>query len=358
MKMHEIIREKRIAKGLTQEQVASCLGVSTPAVNKWEKAVSCPDIALLPALARLLDTDPNTLLSFQEELSTPEIAQFLNQLCADANTQQFDQVFARALDKVHAFPTCERLLLSVALTLEGLLNLSVLETQNPEHQKILEQLYQRAAASETEAIASQAKSMLISKYIARHEFEAAEALIQTLPEENTVSKKQLQINLWMAQENWAEAARVTEQRLLTYTGHVQSALFTLLEIALKEGNPADAEQIAETSKRMVSLFDLWGYSTYVADFQYALLQKDAAKGLEALQHMLPALLHSWKINRSPLYRHQPQGADTLDLGKRLLAKILRDLANPANEEYAFLRNDPECAAWIAAFQANLPESKS
>lgn len=40
MKINEIIKEKRIAQGLTQEQVAEALGVSTPAVNKWEKGVS------------------------------------------------------------------------------------------------------------------------------------------------------------------------------------------------------------------------------------------------------------------------------------------------------------------------------
>lgn len=69
MKINEIIREKRLAEGFTQEQMASYLGVSAPAVNKWEKGVSYPDITLLPALARLLKTDVNTLLSFQEDLS-------------------------------------------------------------------------------------------------------------------------------------------------------------------------------------------------------------------------------------------------------------------------------------------------
>lgn len=33
MKINEIIKELRLSKGLTQEQVASYLGVSTPAVN-------------------------------------------------------------------------------------------------------------------------------------------------------------------------------------------------------------------------------------------------------------------------------------------------------------------------------------
>ena len=37
MKINEIIREKRRELSLTQEQIAEFLGVSTPAVNKWEK---------------------------------------------------------------------------------------------------------------------------------------------------------------------------------------------------------------------------------------------------------------------------------------------------------------------------------
>lgn len=68
MKINERIRAQRLAKKFTQEQVASYLGVTASAVNKWERGISYPDITLLPPLARLLDTDLNTLLSFQEEL--------------------------------------------------------------------------------------------------------------------------------------------------------------------------------------------------------------------------------------------------------------------------------------------------
>ena len=39
MKINDIIREKHLAKGLTQEQIANYLGVSTPAVNKWERDI-------------------------------------------------------------------------------------------------------------------------------------------------------------------------------------------------------------------------------------------------------------------------------------------------------------------------------
>lgn len=40
MKLSEQIKASRKATGLTQEQVANYLGVTPPAVNKWEKGVS------------------------------------------------------------------------------------------------------------------------------------------------------------------------------------------------------------------------------------------------------------------------------------------------------------------------------
>ena len=43
MRINEIIKERRLAKGFTQEQIANYLGVTAPAVNKWEKGTSCPD---------------------------------------------------------------------------------------------------------------------------------------------------------------------------------------------------------------------------------------------------------------------------------------------------------------------------
>ena len=57
MRMKEVILEKRKALNMTQEQMADCLGVTAPAVHKWEKGISFPDVTNLPALARLLKID-------------------------------------------------------------------------------------------------------------------------------------------------------------------------------------------------------------------------------------------------------------------------------------------------------------
>ena len=78
--MNIVIQEKRRELGLTQEQLAQYLGVSTPAVSKWEKGITCPDIAILPSLARLLRIDLNTLFCFHEELTQQELSDFCNLL--------------------------------------------------------------------------------------------------------------------------------------------------------------------------------------------------------------------------------------------------------------------------------------
>lgn len=55
--------------GLTQEEVAQHLGISPQAVSKWENDLSCPDIMLLPEIAKLYGKTVDELLSgedFQE----------------------------------------------------------------------------------------------------------------------------------------------------------------------------------------------------------------------------------------------------------------------------------------------------
>jgi len=57
------IAKFRKARGMTQEDLASKLGVSSQAVSKWENDISCPDISLLPQLSKLLDVTTDELLT-------------------------------------------------------------------------------------------------------------------------------------------------------------------------------------------------------------------------------------------------------------------------------------------------------
>ncbi|MBP3305846.1 MAG: helix-turn-helix transcriptional regulator [Oscillospiraceae bacterium] len=61
------IAARRREKGMSQENLAEKLGVSSQAVSKWENDASCPDISLLPTLAKLLDLTVDELLTGESD---------------------------------------------------------------------------------------------------------------------------------------------------------------------------------------------------------------------------------------------------------------------------------------------------
>ncbi len=74
------IAENRKRMKLTQDQLAEQLGITAQAVSKWENDQSCPDITMLPRLAKifgittdqLLGTDPEQPVFEAEVVGTPD----------------------------------------------------------------------------------------------------------------------------------------------------------------------------------------------------------------------------------------------------------------------------------------------
>ena len=93
MQTGEVIREYRKRKNITQEEMANRLGVTAPAVNKWENGNSQPDIKLLATIARLLNITLDTLLSFQEELTTEEINSIVHEIDAKLTNESYEEAF-------------------------------------------------------------------------------------------------------------------------------------------------------------------------------------------------------------------------------------------------------------------------
>jgi transcriptional regulator with XRE-family HTH domain len=60
-RMGENIASLRRAAGLTQEMLSDRLGVTSQAVSKWERQLSCPDVSLLPAMAEVFGVDIDEL---------------------------------------------------------------------------------------------------------------------------------------------------------------------------------------------------------------------------------------------------------------------------------------------------------
>lgn len=342
MKINQIIREKRKELSLTQEQIADFLGVSTPAVNKWEKGSTYPDITLLPALARLLKIDLNTLMSFNDDLTDIEIENFVNEVDQTAREQGYDTAFQKAIDKIHEYPTCEKLIYSVILYLEGALALySVSEIE--QYRETYETFYKRLAKSEIPEIRDTATSMLISYARNRGDFSKAEELINSLPFSTIDKMGQLAI-LYQRQERYQDAEKIWEHWLLKGVTEIQTALANMLEIALQENRVNDADFFADLYEAVTRQFCFPEWMCYNAHLQLAFVKKDKDRSLSILQKMLPAIKKEWHPQDYQLYRNA-NGSDSTFFSSKLAKTFTDELAN--NEEYAFLRDGSEFEELIA-----------
>lgn len=287
MQINEIIRRRRKELNLTQEQIASYLGVTSPAVHKWEKGISFPDVMLLPALARLLKTDLNTLFSFETELSEQEIGIFLNEVYAEFMEAGFEKGYEKVKDKIREFPTCGLLAYSAAAFLDGAIMMFAREEVG-RYEEEIESWYERAVQYGDGKTKDAANNMLIIRYIKKKEFVKAEKLWETLPETD-IDKKGLKATLCINQGKLEEAVCILEQKLYQAASGMLSSLSFLMNCFQRMEKEEEAAFCVGKIHEAVDAFGLWEYQKYTADLQMAVYQKDREKTLAALRSMFQAM---------------------------------------------------------------------
>lgn len=340
MKICQIIRARRMELGLTQEQLASRLGVSAPAVNKWERGNSYPDITLLPVLARTLGVDLNTLLSFQEDLTDQEIGEFLNQLHQEARQRGCAAAFAMAEDKLREFPGNDRLVYSIAGLLEGILSLypGGDEAERTAWQAEIDALYDRSLRSPDARIREWAAYTVAVRCIGRGELDRAEALLEGLSDTHR-SKREVLASLRRKQGRTEEAWTLLERELFDQAHGIQSTLLSMVDWAMTEGDRDRAHMLTDTAARAGEALALSDYAVLSAPFQLAVAERDGPVALALLDRLLQSLTAPWDLGDSPLYRHLAAKEDVGEGRSVLIQSILDQLA--ADPACAFLRDLPE-----------------
>ncbi len=349
MSMNLVIQQQRKALGLTQEQVAAYLGVSTPAVNKWEKGATCPDLPLLPPLARLLQVDLNTLFCFQEDLSQQEIVRFSQEITEAVQQNGIAAGFERAERKIQEYPNCDALLHTIAILLDGALIMSGLaaDEKNKYEDKLLS-WYSRSAKSEDGKIKNSSLYMLASKYLHRKEYEKAQELLDCLPERTAINKRLLQAEVYLQQDQMDKAAELIEYTLLGTVGELQITLMKLADMELAAGEKLAASKVSEIAQKAVALFDLWEYGSYVPPLELALAEKDEDASISLLRKLLAAVFLPWEMRNSPLYHRIAKGAVQASW-ERILPPLLAELEE--NPKYSFLHANKEFQSLLTEYQA-------
>ena len=101
----ERIRQKRLEKGLTQEQLAQDIRISPQSVSKWERGDGYPDITLLPRIANYFQISVDELIGNDEATRQEEVYEFQRKFDAIPwNSEGWPQKLALAKEYYDKYP--------------------------------------------------------------------------------------------------------------------------------------------------------------------------------------------------------------------------------------------------------------
>lgn len=340
MKIGEKIRKYRKEQNMTQEDIANFLGITAPAVNKWENGISYPDITLLAPLARVLRTDVDTLVSFREEMTDMEINRITEEIIGEMERDGYEKTFERAGDLIKEYPNCNKLIFSLAQMLNFYLPVKGTE-EKERYEKQIDAWFELIALCNEEELANMARVMLCQKAIAGEAYDKAQLLLDKIPTQG-MDKRILEGNIYVAQKDYEKAYAIYEMMVYQRASLLISNLAQLCQLKCKEKLFEDAIFLAGLSRTVAEKFDMGAYVGGSAEFLTAVEMKDKEKTLRVLQEMFSGM-DVYPAKNSRLYQHmqmkmKDNGFDTF----RSMIKQAFDM----DESLDFIREEPEFIAMM------------
>ncbi len=304
----KIIAEARRTKGLTQEGLASTIGVSAAAVSKWETAASYPDITLLPPLARVLGLTLDELLDFHGQPSRDEVEEITEKLGRVFDTQGYSAGMSACEETLREYPSCGLLKMNIGGLYVRYISMA-LEGEPDADGAIgimcqrLSSLLEQAEEEVHEPNELQAARLLrISSLIMVERYEEAEQLLDNLPKDPQLDSDAMYISLYMSKGELDKAERLSAKKLLRSVTNAGVVLTSLCGIASKQDATERAHIFADAYTALMDMFGMDSSSGIYLQLQLAMKENDTKRALELIQQYVDARLAStYDYSDSPFF---------------------------------------------------------
>ncbi len=335
MSLGAVIRKYRKIRNLTQEEMAGRLGVTAPAVNKWENENSYPDITLLAPIARLLDISLDTLLSFQEELTQEEINEIVSEADLKLKETSYDEAFRWAKKKLEQYPNCEQLILNIAVIFDAQRILQKV-AEEEEYDKYICSLYIRVLDSDDEAMRIRAADSLVGYCMRKKEYEKAEKYLEYFSVQNP-ERKRKQAQIYAETGRVQEAYKAYEELLFADYQKASLELHGMYMLALQDDDRKRAHRYIDKQKELARCFEMGKYYEVSCGLELATLEKDADAVVAVMKDMLSGVEQIGDFTNTPLYEHM----DFKEIREEFIAEIKENLLKCFRDEesFGFLKND-------------------
>lgn len=258
------ISRLRKNKCITQEQLASMIGVSGGAVSKWETGNSTPDICLLSPLARALDTSLDELLSFQRELSDTEIKKIKQELIELFLHCGFSEGEVKCMEYLNKYPNSAGLKLTIA----GLFQMYSMMLGNDYDKLVKEKkhyalsLLYKVVESKDSRYMNIALFFISSIQMQMENYDESEKCLKELCN-SYVDPMVLYASLLQKQDKNKEAENLCKSMLLQYINQGIAMMTMLSNINIKNNDFNKSAFYLETANQIQNVFKIGlGSSSY------------------------------------------------------------------------------------------------
>ncbi len=273
---------------MTQRELANLLGISEPAVCKWETDSSMPDIMLLTPLARALHTDLNTLLSYEETVAPEQVKSFADNAEEIGRTEGINAEMLYWKERLKEYPNSELFMMAYA---KWLTKLQVQGEATEEQMQSLEEHLLKLCKSEEDEVKFEAQRYLASFYIASQRFEEAEKVLAILPDFD-FNARHLKALLLYVKKDYEVARKECEQFLFEC---VQNALICLSRMAGIAAATKDNEKermYAEMMCRMEQEFRIPFYRGAAQMMDYYLHFNEEDEAAKCFETYVESIIHA------------------------------------------------------------------
>lgn len=342
MQIGEVIRKYRKKKNMTQEEIAKRLGVTTPAVNKWEKGVTQPDIMLLGPIARLLDITLDTLLSFQDELTKEEISSIIKEIDQKFDIESYENVFQYAQKIIQQYPNCEQLIWQLAVILYARCIMDESVNIDAYEKEILE-WYERSLESKNEKIRRNSAGSLFWYYRRKEMYDKAEEYL-SFYSEDSMEKKQMQAVIYSETNRKEEAYKSYEEILFSNYQMLNIALHRLYMLSMQDENIEQSRKYIEKESRLARLFEMGRHREISCKLELAVAEKNVEETIFLAKGMFDSIDQICGYVHSSLYSH----IEFKEVDGTFLAKYRKDLLKLFGDEetYGYMAGNEEWETWI------------
>lgn len=260
MNIGEVILSLRKEKQLTQEQLAQAIGVSAPAVSKWETGSTYPDILLLPPIARALDTTIDYLLSYTQELDQTTLDAVMEDIRVKCQENGFREGRKTIQFYLNQYPNSEELkmkVISASIMLSYTMDQDFMEKEWTEWGKQLEKMARETMDSSNPLIRENARVYLITRCMEEENYDEAEALLDSIPQQQ-IDPAQMRPSIHLKKGDYDKAEKLLQTNLLTGIRNAQMALLSLTVAASRTENMERAFQYAKAGCELEELFGSGG----------------------------------------------------------------------------------------------------